>query len=127
MDSRKKIYCYDHLGYFTAESFAVESPAELGSGNYIMPANSTDIQPTFIEGKYTRFVNGEWTVEDQLQPTIEEAREYRNQLLRDSDWTQLPDAPSGRIAWAIYRDHLRDITNQPHFPNNIKWPVPPKR
>jgi len=43
-------------------------------------------------------------------------REYRNQLLTASDWTQLPDAPVNREAWAAYRQALRDL------PNHVNWP-----
>jgi hypothetical protein len=43
-------------------------------------------------------------------------REYRNQLLTVSDWTQLPDAPVDREAWAVYRQALRDL------PNHVNWP-----
>lgn len=125
MAARKKIYCYNDRGYFTQDDWAIESPAEVGSGNFIMPANSTDVEPIHIEGKYTRWNGLGWIYEDTPQPTHQEAREYRNQLLRDSDWTQLPDAPVNRLAWARYRDGLRDITKQENFPNNINWPVPP--
>jgi len=44
-------------------------------------------------------------------------REYRNQLLTASDWTQLPDAPVNREAWAAYRQALRDLTNNVNWPN----------
>ncbi len=55
------------------------------------------------------------------------ARMQRNALLTASDWTQLPDAPGkvDRIAWAAYRQKLRDITNQAGWPLNIVWPVAP--
>jgi hypothetical protein len=36
-------------------------------------------------------------------------RAVRNSLLRDSDWTQLPDADCDREAWATYRQALRDF------------------
>ena len=36
-------------------------------------------------------------------------RAVRNQLLKDSDWTQLPDATCDREAWATYRQALRDF------------------
>lgn len=36
-------------------------------------------------------------------------RHIRNLLLKDSDWTQLPDAPCDRDAWAAYRQALRDF------------------
>ena len=52
-------------------------------------------------------------------------RKNRNNLLVDTDWTQLPDVPlATKEAWATYRQALRDITDQPD-PFNIVWPVPP--
>lgn len=50
----------------------------------------------------------------------------RQNLLASSDWTQLPDVPlSTKEYWATYRQCLRDITNQPGFPLNVIWPIPP--
>ena len=51
-----------------------------------------------------------------------EVRVERNRLLTDSDWTQLPDAPTDKTAWATYRQALRDITNQDD-PFNVTWPT----
>lgn len=49
----------------------------------------------------------------------------RDQLLKVSDWTQLPDVTlTNKEAWAIYRQALRDITNQSD-PFNIVWPTAP--
>ena len=49
----------------------------------------------------------------------------RNELLKLSDWTQMPDvAIATKTNWAIYRQALRDITTQAD-PYNIVWPVPP--
>lgn len=44
-------------------------------------------------------------------PTILVARMriIRDRLLAESDWTQLPDAPVDRDAWATYRQALRDL------------------
>jgi hypothetical protein len=36
-------------------------------------------------------------------------RAVRNDLLAQSDWTQLPDATCDRQAWATYRQALRDF------------------
>lgn len=52
-------------------------------------------------------------------------REKRDQLLAESDWTQTPDAPLDRAAWARYRQALRDVTMQPGFPASVVWPEPP--
>lgn len=52
-------------------------------------------------------------------------RAQRNQLLAESDWTQVADAPVDRAAWAAYRQDLRDIPNQAGFPLNVSWPTKP--
>ena len=36
-------------------------------------------------------------------------RQTRDQLLRDTDWTQLPDSTANKSAYAVYRTALRDI------------------
>jgi hypothetical protein len=36
-------------------------------------------------------------------------RVIRDLLLKESDWTQLPDAPCDAQAWATYRQALRDF------------------
>lgn len=52
-------------------------------------------------------------------------RSYRNDLLAESDWTQLADATADKTAWASYRQALRDVPNQAGFPHNITWPTTP--
>ena len=53
------------------------------------------------------------------------ARGERDKRLQSSDWTQVPDAPVDQAAWQVYRQALRDITEQEGFPLDITWPVPP--
>jgi hypothetical protein len=36
-------------------------------------------------------------------------RKVRNQLLKDCDWTQLPDSNVDKQLWADYRQQLRDL------------------
>ena len=53
----------------------------------------------------------------------------RDALLAACDWTQLPDAQltTAQVdAWKVYRQALRDITEQPNYPNTIIWPVIPE-
>lgn len=58
--------------------------------------------------------------------TAESQRQRRDALLQQSDWTQLPDAPSAnRAAWATYRQELRDVTQQSGFPTTVTWPTQP--
>ena len=39
----------------------------------------------------------------------ERMRLHRDRLLKESDWTRLPDAPVDQQAWATYRQALRDF------------------
>ena len=39
-------------------------------------------------------------------------RTKRNQLLRESDWAMVSDAPTDKEAWAAYRQMLRDFPTQ---------------
>lgn len=53
--------------------------------------------------------------------------EQAKQLLRDSDWTMLPDVPltrGQRMAWEEWRRFLREIRLHPDFPNVIIPPEP---
>lgn len=52
-------------------------------------------------------------------------RAFRGQLLADTDWTQVSDAPVDQAAWAVYRQALRDIPQQEGFPESVVWPSKP--
>jgi hypothetical protein len=52
-------------------------------------------------------------------------RQQRTEKLKDSDWTQVADAPVDQAAWAEYRQALRDVTTQAGFPWTIEWPTQP--
>jgi hypothetical protein len=53
-------------------------------------------------------------------------RSQRGDKLKDSDWTQVADAPVDKEAWATYRQSLRDVTQQSGFPWTITWPTQPE-
>jgi hypothetical protein len=53
-------------------------------------------------------------------------RTSRGEKLKDSDWTQVADAPVDQAAWATYRQALRDVTGQQGFPWTIDWPTQPE-
>ena len=40
---------------------------------------------------------------------LERMRNHRDRLLKESDWTQVADAPTDKTAWATYRQALRDF------------------
>ncbi len=68
------------------------------------------------------YTTKEWVVDLALAKKT--AIYKRNSLLASSDWTQLPDVPLvTKTVWAVYRQALRDITDQVGYPLNIEWPV----
>ena len=56
----------------------------------------------------------------------EQIRIARNAELAATDWTQLPDAPVDREAWAQFRQALRDLPNQTDLADDVELPVRPK-
>lgn len=65
------------------------------------------------------------------EPTVDELskimRDHRNNLLKNSDWTQMPDIPhTTKDLWQPYRQALRDVPQQLGFPDNIVWPTQPQ-
>ena len=52
-------------------------------------------------------------------------RLHRDRLLAQSDWTQLPDAPVDKAAWATYRQALRDLPAQGGIADTAEFPVAP--
>lgn len=74
--------------------------------------------------------NGAWYRKWEVRkiPAEEAAavnRSQRNSLLQASDYTQLADSPVDKNVWAVYRQALRDITQQEDWPYIVAWPVPP--
>lgn len=48
---------------------------------------------------------------------LERFRNWRNVELAQTDWTQLPDAPCDKDAYADYRQLLRDLPSVNNFSN----------
>jgi hypothetical protein len=55
----------------------------------------------------------------------EQIKNWRNYQLAASDWTQLPDAPVDKAAWATYRQALRDLPAQGGIADETEFPVAP--
>lgn len=63
----------------------------------------------------------------EAERLAEEARNKRNQLLAETDWTQGADIPTTiKSAHKPYRQALRDVPLQEGFPYNIIWPTKPE-
>jgi len=94
-----------------------------------------------INGKwYTKYILGPVFTDTEEATAAEQEAEYkamkdaeqaksvrtsRDEKMKDSDWTQVADAPVDQAAWAAYRQALRDVTDQEGFPWTIDWPVKP--
>jgi len=85
-----------------------------------------ELPPGFYDGLYqvepgTAALKLEWAKNN--------VRQKRNELLTESDWTQLADAPlnPGQIQqWRVYRQVLRDLPASVNAPDQaIDWPTQP--
>ena len=121
-------------------SFPSEITDEIAAEFGVYPCKPT-LAPTIsytqnVEVGPPKRINGAWTqtwvvtdaspqdVAARVEGAWEGVRADRNARLADCDWTQLGDAPVDKVAWATYRQQLRDITTQSD-PFNIEWPLPP--
>jgi len=52
-------------------------------------------------------------------------RQSRDQKLKDSDWTQVADAPVNKEDWAAYRQALRNLPSAEGFPWTVTFPTQP--
>jgi hypothetical protein len=50
---------------------------------------------------------------------------WRNAELKNTDWTQLPDSPADKTAWATYRQALRDLPAQGGKADDVNFPTAP--
>ena len=96
-----------------------------GRPGYIIPIwNGTQWTEDATASEITQ-----WEVEHPApQPTTAEVRAKRDKLLTATDWTQTLDAPispASREAMRVYRQALRDITEQENFPADVVFPVEP--
>jgi hypothetical protein len=73
--------------------------------------------------------NGEWSIDSEALWTL--VRSTRGDLLTQSDWTQVIDAPlteSKKLEWATYRTALRNVPTSNASalsPEDISWPTAP--
>ena len=82
-----------------------------------------EVDPVEIDGVWTQ----QWLVQNKTQEEIETiVRNRRNELLSNSDWTQINDATVNKDEWGGYRQALRDLPQQVGFPFDVVWPEPPK-
>jgi len=78
-------------------------------------------------------VDGAWSlpylVEQQpLEQAERNIRSHRDGLLQETDWIVIKSYERGQnipAEWELYRQALRDITEQAGFPYEVTWPTKP--
>jgi hypothetical protein len=60
-----------------------------------------------------------------IDDKITAMRRERDHRLAACDWTQLPDAPVDKAAWAAYRQALRDFPATWTPSNTVEFPKEP--
>lgn len=94
--------------------------------HYVWHFKVHPIPPSPGDGYEFDYVVKAWVRNDDVAWNL--IRQERNRLLAASDWTQMADSPLSteeQEDWAIYRQALRDITDQ-EDPDNIVWPIAPE-
>jgi len=92
-------------------------------GEFILEGVADDATQMVVDGK---IVDKGYSVTDELKET--NARLERDALLRESDWTQVLDAPltdDQKTQYRTYRQALRDITLHQNWPDlaDEDWPT----
>lgn len=111
------------------ESLNVSSPLE-ASQNYYWDNDTSswkDREPS--PSRYHFWINKKWSLDQERFEG--EVRRIRNNLLTESDWTRMDDNgldDDTREIWAIYRQELRDITENLEgieSLDDVIWPESP--
>ena len=129
-----------HSKIFPNTSFGPSGPSAefLEENNAKVVTNAFAYDPTThrLEDCPAYFVNDhvstqrvveltEWEVNQKSERKWSGVRAQRDQLLSQSDWTQVADAPGDKAAWATYRQALRDLPASGSDPDALTWPTSP--
>jgi hypothetical protein len=135
-----KVYNYTEKKIYYSVTDAQPSPAE--PNKFLIPRNATSIKPPdFDANTHQAYWSGsEWVIQVIPEPepdpyakppeiiTWERIKMERNSYLRESDWTDLPNAPlssSVKQNWLNYRQALRDVPQNFSTPESVVWPTKP--
>lgn len=104
-------------------NMVVAAPEYAAEQGWVEAPNEVDIGWDYSQGQ---FVNNFQVDTEQLAV---EARIERNRRIAETDWMvvkhlELNENVPGK--WEVYRQALRDVPQQPGFPNEITWPTKPE-
>ena len=119
--------------YYTKYKTDTGEITSTGVTNVALNNISLESGESVIEGNYNvqeyKIIGGEAVAQTvSIWPGV---RALRDNLLSQSDWTQLSDSPltdSKKTEWATYRQTLRDIPSSQSSvtdKSNITWPTEP--
>lgn len=141
-----KIFNYDSTtGAFLSETEADKDIDPHSPTGWFIPAYATTVAPPKFDQnvKSCLFKGDKWVVtklpipklEVPVEPTEEEiykalsiiVRSTRGSLLHEADLkiNMLEDNGQNSKAWRVYRQALRDVTEQSTFPTSVVWPTRP--
>ena len=115
----------DNYGLYNGMVDAIEAiPPDVGwyspDGVNVVP----EAPPTDEPGKW-KHTNGTWEEYTQADKA-QDIRQERDALISATDYLMMPDYPMSELArenLKVYRQALRDIPEQPDFPNSVVWPI----
>jgi hypothetical protein len=108
--------------------YALLPPTAAGPERRMFHAISQEIPVKNAQGELERVFSYTPYRAGELELRWKIAREQRDTLLLESDFTQMQDYPiseSVGAAWRGYRKILRDITDQSEDPQMLVWPARP--
>jgi hypothetical protein len=121
-----RIFLSDGSSRTVPSTFTEEELRDAGfTGPFVYPEYDSKIQTIGWNG--SEFILRDYN-ESEICAQWELIRKKRNQLLEETDWTQVQDYEFNLDdcqCWTIYRQNLRDIPQAQSNPFDILWPEPP--
>jgi len=118
VDNEPIVVSHTDISWIPTNVWAVEWDGEKGIIEYRPEATKGNDKITSL-GIYSQAITdhaSEKTAQanaaEAARNHLSEVKHYRQMMLQDSDWTQVPDSPlssSKKTEWATYRQALRDI------------------
>lgn len=102
-------------------------PLSWGGGSSVLKDSDEGIKVTAYLAEHPEaLVDEPKPPEPTAEQKAQAIRSQRNALLAASDWTMLSDTVNANLAYATYRQALRDVTDQAGFPDSVIWPKKPE-
>lgn len=114
-------YQYNHQ-----EEGCIESNEDIQTG-YIQNGSFVLFPPKPSGPATFDYQTKQWVRDTSVQEEL--VKNQRDELLYQSDWTQIPNNPlteQKQQEWAVYRQQLRDVTDQSGYPFDVIWPTKPE-